>query len=82
MSGNGADTITDRIARLEESNKAIGRTLDRLNNTLDRLATEIDNRFVSQKEFWPVKAIVFTGAGIVLVSVLSAAIGLVIIGVT
>lgn len=57
---------------------------DMLYDRLVRIEKKIDELpgvFVTHIEFWPVKAIVYSGAGAILLAVLGAIIGLVVITV-
>ena len=46
-------------------------------SALGRIENRLDNFFVSHAEFWPVRTIVYVGAGITLTGVLGAVIALV-----
>lgn len=47
-------------------------TLRDIYDAINSLREEISDNYVTKAEFWPVKTIVYGGAGIILVSVLSA----------
>ena len=47
-------------------------------SSLIRIEDKIDSNLVTHHEFWPVRTIVYTGAGIVLCAVLTGVIALVI----
>ena len=67
--------VESRLTRLETQQVTLIGFAGRIEGKLDSLS----NVFVSHVEFWPVKAIVYTGAGAVMLSVLAAVIGMVII---
>lgn len=67
--------VAERVARLETTLPQLVRAVERIENKIDALS----DTYVTHVEFWPVKAIVYTGAGAVLMAVLAAVIGLVII---
>lgn len=73
-----SDNLAERMAKLEEKVDGITDKVDDLQSTLKDFIKKAENGFVSQDQFWPVKTIVYAGAGIVLSSVLAAAIYLVI----
>lgn len=50
-----------------------------LKEDVDDLRATLDTKYVTQDQFWPVKTIVYAGAGIVLVTFLGALAALVII---
>lgn len=64
-----------RLTKLETNQESILEKVTRIDGKIDGLG----QTFVTHVEFWPVKAIVFTGAGAVLLAVLGAVVGLVII---
>ena len=45
---------------------------------LESIETRLSNGYVSQDEFWPVKTIVYVGAGTVMLAVLTAVVALVL----
>jgi hypothetical protein len=47
-------------------------TLKDIYDAINSLREEISENYVTKQEFWPVKSIVYGGAGIVLTAVLSA----------
>ena len=63
--------MTSSLLRFEEK---IDQVLEKLNQRIDSL----DNKYVTQVEFWPVKTIVYAGAAIILIAVFSAIVYMVI----
>lgn len=47
-------------------------TLKDIYEAINQLRSEINDNYVTKQEFWPVKAIVYGGAAIVLTAVFSA----------
>ena len=68
----GEMVVESRLTRLETQFGAI-------ESTLRRIEAKLTDEFVSHVEFWPVKTIVYTGAGFVMLSVLAAVVTLVLI---
>lgn len=63
--------VYEIVSRLEEK-------MDKMISALNTRIDDLDGRYVTKVEFWPVKAIVFGGAGIVLIAVFSALVYLVV----
>lgn len=63
-------SMESRVATLEANH-------DNMAATLIRIENKLDNGFVSYHEFWPVRTIVYVGAGTVMLAVLTAVITLV-----
>ena len=51
-------------------------TLEHMDAELKNIKLQLEKNFVTQDQFWPIKTIVYSGAGITLVSVLGAVIAL------
>ena len=60
-----------RLARLEAHHTNVM-------SALLRIESRLDDSFVTHAEFWPVRTIVYVGAGTVLLSVLGAVIAIVV----
>lgn len=63
----------DLLTRIDE------RT-EKMCETLEALITRLESDYVTKAEFWPVKTIVYAGAGMILVAVVGAVIALVVRG--
>lgn len=66
----------DLLIRIYERQK----TQDERLSGIEASLTKLDERYVSQQEFWPIKTIVYTGAGLILIAVLTAVVALVVKG--
>lgn len=63
----------DLLIRIDERTQS-------LQDEFEKLKITLDTNYVTQAEFWPVKAIVFSGAGLILTAVLTGLVALVIKG--
>lgn len=61
-------------AKIDNSIGTANQRIDKTNERIDGLA----KIYVSKVEFWPIRTIVYTGAGIILTAVLSALVYLVV----
>lgn len=64
---------------MDEQQKELLIRLDERTDMIWKHIQLFEKRFVSRADFWPVKTIVYSGAGIALVGVAGAIVGLVII---
>lgn len=71
---NHAHMPADLLARIDERTRAIQRDVNALRLDLDGLKQE----FVTEKEFWPVRAIAYGLVGLILVSVIGAIVTMVL----
>lgn len=53
-------------------------TLKDIYEAINELRDEMSTNYVTKQEFWPVKTIVYAGAGIIMVSVFTAMVYLVV----
>jgi hypothetical protein len=65
----------DLLMRIDERTESMCSKIDEMNARMDR-------EFVTQAEYWPVKTIVYTGAGVALLAVITALVALVVRGTT
>ena len=63
----------DLLMRIDERTEKIC-------DSMESWESRLKNDYVSQSEFWPIKTIVYGGAGIVLVAVMTAIVALVVKG--
>lgn len=68
-------TDHDLLTRIYERQRAENERLD----AIDIKLAALDSKYVSQVEFWPVKVIVYGGAGLVLTAVIGALVAMVVI---
>lgn len=61
------------LIRIDERTEAIC-------EKVDAMTSRMNTDFVTQDQFWPVKTIVYSGAGLVLAGVLAAVVALVVRG--
>lgn len=52
--------------------------VSRLETKIDERLDGLDDKFVTRPEFWPIRTIVYAGAGLVLTGVLGALLALII----
>lgn len=65
----------------EDTEALLARIDERTENLLTKVGLmekKLERQYVTKAEFWPVRAIVYSGAGITLISVVGALIGVVI----
>lgn len=68
------DDLKDLVSRIDERSKAIKDSIEYLKKEL----VSLEDRFVTQDQFEPVKQIVYGLVGIVLVSIATAVVALVV----
>jgi hypothetical protein len=78
--GNGgrsgsAHDLENRLIRLETQFQLWHLELS---TALNRIDDKLEKKFVTQAEFWPVRVIVFAGAGTIMLAVLGAMVALVV----
>lgn len=56
----------------------INTKLENVISKVDKLVEKLENGYVTKQEFWPVKTIVYGGAGLILTAVFGAFIALII----
>ena len=54
------------------------RAIEGMDKRFESLENKLDDTYVSRREFWPVRVIVYTGAGTVLLAVLGAVVAAVV----
>ncbi len=85
----GPQTIKDDhdlLVRIYERQRAENERIDQISQSqahgfakIDARFDALDSRYVTLEAFWPVKTIVYAGAGIVLAAVLTALVAMVVI---
>ena len=66
------------MARVEQKLEDQGHSLERIENTLTNFVISADNKYVSQDSFRPIQRLVYSLAGAVLISVVTAILALII----
>ena len=51
-----------------------------MQSAIEELESKLENKYVTQAEFWPVRTIVYSGAGLILIAVFGGLIALVVRG--
>lgn len=71
------------VTPIRDDNELLTRIDERtlhMENAIKEIQNDLDSKYVTQSEFWPVKTIVYAGAGIILTSVFGGLIALVLRG--
>jgi hypothetical protein len=80
--GNISIADHDLLVRIYERQRAENERLDAMSSQIaavDAKFDTLDTKYVTRMEFWPVKTIVYAGAGVILLAVVGALVAMVVI---